>query len=244
MNPRKRILSALVALFMTLCMLPVPIVQAAPSASQSGSGITITESAQWNSNISGRNTVTVSIKVESPTELSTPRDVIFLMDCSALQDLPAWKHAAKALWGALRAVPGMRMALISFSTSANTALPFTSDTSQIDRAIDGLALGGNSNCYAALRQAQELVETSDKAVIVLLSNGRFNMNLTKMNALSAQLQESVPIYGILVNETVQKAKLEAVCSELYETAGAAVAIGNSKTSTNLTLTSRLTTSLF
>lgn len=204
MNKMNRALSLLLALAMMIGFLPAAApaaeASAAPSASTStgtANGVTLTQTAEWDGDVPGETAVRVTLDVTSQMDLQSASDVVFLIDRSISQPLDAWQRNAKSLAGQLK-VPGMRFALVTYHSSAETVLDFTGDVTALNSAIDGIQPGYNCNCYAGLKEVKSLLESRDDrtrpAYVVLFTNGRFNMNPDKMHILARQLNAAAPIF--------------------------------------------------
>ena len=243
MNKMNRALSLLLALAMMIGFLPAAApaaeASAAPSASTStgtANGVTLTQKAEWDGDVPGETAVRVTLDVTSQMDLQSASDVVFLIDRSISQPLDDWKRDAKNLAGQLN-VPGMRFALVTYHSSAETALDFTGDVTALNSAIDGIQPGYNCNCYAGLKEVKSLLESRDDrtrpAYVVLFTNGRFNMNLAKMRTLARQLDAAAPIY--YTNSSISL----GAGSILRDLQKIAATVGQSRTFSDVTLRVKL-----
>ena len=199
----KRIAAGVLSAMMLFGLLPVTRAAAADTASASGAGVRIEQKAAWDTSVPGGTTAKVTVKVSSDMDLQKPKDVVFVVDCSALQDLSAWKANAIELADYLRTVPGMRAALVSYASTPEKVLDFTTDFAALKSGINGLTKGVNSDAYAALRLAENLISSRSRAknpaCIAYFGNGRFNMNYNKALVYALQLLERVPVYCAVDN---------------------------------------------
>lgn len=239
MNKMHRALSLLLALAMMIGFLPAAApaaeASAAPAASTStgtANGVTLTQTAEWDGDVPGETAVRVTLDVTSQMDLQSASDVVFLIDRSISQPLTDWKRDAKNLAGQLN-VPGMRFALATYHSSAETPLAFTEDVTELNRAIDGIQPGYNCNCYAGLKEVQSLLESREDrtrpAYVVLFTNGRFNMNPDKMEVLARQLDAVAPIYYTRTNIRL------GAGSALGKLQNIAATVGQSRTISDMTL---------
>lgn len=245
MKRRQKVLFLLLALAVVLGLTPCGGTTARAAAADAG--ITITQTAQWEQSIPGSTVVNVTLRVTSPMDLQTPKDVVFVIDHAASQDVTYWKSEVKRLADMLAVVPGMRYALVAYSSAAETLLDFTTDVSQLEAKVNTLQKSLNSNLYDGLRQAKSLIDrrsdTSNKACIVVFSNGRFNLNLAQTSALARELRAVLPVYGIATSSPYSS-NVRAVCSELLDVKGIAMQIGESRIYSGVTVTGQLDTGNF
>lgn len=242
----RRALSGLMVFAFVLGLLPTisPPAAAAKRRGQAraADGFSITQAAGWDDNSTDKTLANVTLEVSSPLELQTPKDVVFIIDHGALEDLGTWKAEAKAIAQTLSSVPGMRYALVSLASAAQTRLDFTTSVSQFSSAVDAIELGKNSNPYAAFLAAEQLIDNranqSQKACIVLIGHGRFNINFQKAKRLTAEIKAAVPVYG-LDYPGVDTKMVAQLCSAVSSDGGIAAAIGESKIYDYLTVTAQL-----
>lgn len=242
MYMKKRAVSILLTLLMILELTAPASTAAVPDLSSSDCGVTIRQTAEWNSKIPGSTVANVTLQVTSEPRLQIPRDVVIVVDHAASQELGSWQTKAKELAGLLGAVPGTRFALVSYESRAKTLLDFTSDLSALNAAVDGIRLGVNCNAYAGLREAKGLIDgrtdKSNAPCIALFSNGKFNLNLRLTETFGVDLARSVPIYGIS-GGSYSMGIMRTVCTSLMTVREMAIAIGGSQTAGPVTVTSSL-----
>lgn len=197
----KRITAGVLSAMMLFGLLPVTRAAAADTASASGAGVRIEQKAAWDTSVPGGTTAKVTVKVSSDMDLQKPKDVVFVVACSALQDLDTWKKNAVELAGYLRTVPGMRAALVSFASKPEKVLDFTTNFDTLIDKVNGLTKGVNGDAYAALRLAENLISSRSKAknpaCIAYFGNGRFNMNYYKTLEYATQLLKRIPVYSVV-----------------------------------------------
>ena len=252
----RRALSCLTVFAVVLGLLPTVSPHAAAAAgdgisAMAAGGFSITQSAEWDKNSADKTLANVKLEVSSNLELQKPKDVVFVIDHGALEALDIWKDEAKTIARTLSSVPGTRYALVSFSSSAETKLDFTTSVSQFSAAVDTIERWKNSNPYAAFLAAKQLIDNrgdkSQKACIVLIGHGRFNINFLKAKQLTREIKNSVPIYGLYYKgngEEVDTSMVSQLCSVVNTDGGIAAAIGESKIYDYLTVTAQLDTGKF
>lgn len=232
MKLRKRVFSCLLTLAMLVGLLPTLAADASAAGASGAPAVTISQSARWDDTIPGRSVVTVQVDIQSELDLRTPKDVVFVIDRAASQNLSLWKREAVELAGLLNAVSGMRYALVTYDTRAETKLEFTGDVNALKTAVNSLSTGTNCNCYAGLLKAKELIDgrtaPAQEACVVLLSTAKFNLNVDRTLSLGRQLKAAVPVYGIN-GAKYDDAYMNAVCSSVAGVEGIAMAVGESTT---------------
>ena len=206
MKVRTRAISWLLVLILLVEI--VPSAKAQDSSARStveANGITITQTAAWDGSISGQTTVKVTLDVKSQVQLTTTKDIVFVVDRAANEPLGFWKTSAAQLIEHFKTVPGMRYALVSFASRAEKLLDFTPDATALLSGVNGITAGANRDGYSALRTAQDLIagraDKSRAACILLLSSGRFNLNVQLGYDLAEEIQASVPIYAVKIPQT-------------------------------------------
>lgn len=233
MRTWRKALSRMMFLVMLLTLLPLPEARAAETASATGSGVRISQTAQWDREVPGGTAARVTINVSTDMDLQKPKDVLFVINCSALQNLSAWKANAKELAGYLRTVPGTRFALISFESTPKKLLDFTANYNALINQIDSIQQGTNSDAYAALQMAKSVIDSRsgsrNEACIAYFGNGRFNMNYHKTLDYAPKLLQSVPLYAIINSGQSRAPELSTISGgRIYTPYNAALIIGESK----------------
>lgn len=232
MKLRKRALSCLLTLAMLAGLLPALAVGASAAGSSGVSAVTIRQSAKWDDTVPGRSVADVQINVQSEMDLQKPKDVVFVIDRAASQNLSLWKHKATELANLLGKVRGMRYALVTYDTRAETRLEFTDNVSVLRTEINKLSTGSNCNGYAGFLKAKELIDgrtaPAQEACVVLLSTAKFNLNIDKTLSLGRQLKAAVPVYGI-DGTKYNNTWMATVCTSVESVEGIAMAVGESRT---------------
>lgn len=138
MKVRTRAISWLLVLILLVGI--VPSAKAQDSSARStveANGITITQTAAWDGSISGQTTVKVTLDVKSQVQLTTTKDIVFVVDRAANEPLGFWKTSAAQLIEHFKTVPGMRYALVSFASRAEKLLDFTPDATALLSGVNG-----------------------------------------------------------------------------------------------------------
>ena len=160
----------------------------------------------------GTNTISLDIVGgEKPVEKDSPADVIVIMDVSGSMrynmahttaydaNQAQYMDHNSRMWLAADAVNDMadtllngdndvRMALISFSTTADTVQAFTDNYSTFTSKVNALRPGGGTNWEEALRLANHMATNSDRATyIVFVTDGDPTFRLTRGDYSNSQL---------------------------------------------------------
>ncbi|MBQ4380712.1 MAG: VWA domain-containing protein, partial [Bacteroidaceae bacterium] len=132
-------------------------------------------------NGNGTNTISLSISgSEKPYEKSTKANVIVVFDRSgSMGGNNIWRlNTAKTAVNTMAEtlldgdITGVKMALVSFSTTASTVQEFTDDYDTYNSAVNGLTADGGTNWEQALSIANRMAVDSDSATyIVFVTDG-------------------------------------------------------------------------
>ncbi|MBR0456137.1 MAG: VWA domain-containing protein [Firmicutes bacterium] len=167
-------------------------------------------------NGNGTNTVSLSISGgEAPYERSTKANVIVVFDRSGsmggdnIWRLNTAKNAVKNMAETLLDgdITGVKMALVSFSTTASTVQEFTDDYDTYEDAVDGLTASGGTNWEQALSVANRMAVDSDAATyVVFVTDGdptfRVSRGDVDNNALRTETYNSNTTYQYYRNNHV------------------------------------------
>jgi Ca-activated chloride channel homolog len=102
------------------------------------------------------------------------------------------------------APPGLRIGIVSFSSSANVVAPLTADRDELGEAIDRIpAANGATAIGDALLAADGLLPTHGRRIVVLLTDGVNNRGSDPLEAAATLASHGVPIetVGIGTNES-------------------------------------------
>ena len=242
----KRVFSWLLTLAMLAGLIPIlPTAAEAAGASTStgaGGGITVTQTAQWDTSVPGGAAAKITLNLTSSMSLQKPKDVVFVIDHAYLQDLDYWKSQAKALARQLDVVPGMRYALVAYASTVSQTMDFTENLSTLNAAIDSIQRGVNCNGYAGLQAAKRLIDGRSAprhdACVVLCSDGTFNLNLALTESFGASLNARVPIYGVGSSRSTHP-RMAAFCTSILSGSSLPMTIGESTTYTNVVISGGL-----
>ena len=127
-------------------------------------------------------------------------DVVLVIDVSGSMG-DAWqgeiklnsaKKSAKALVDVM--LPGDRIAVVTFQSSARTELSLTSDFSMVKKVIDNLRAGGNTNIGEALMKALSELETHGRSnamkTIIFFTDGHITTGMREKDVLAGPVKEA------------------------------------------------------
>ena len=152
-------------------------------------------------NGNGTNKISLTIAgPEKPVEKSTPADVIVIFDNSGSMDeamsgstrLQLAKNATNTMAQTLLANSGVRMALISFSTTAQEAQGFTSDYNTFRSAVNRLDADGGTNWEQALQLANQMEVRSDAATyVVFVTDGDPTFRVSRGDVVNSGINSEI-----------------------------------------------------
>ena len=160
-----------------------------------------TKSSTNNGN--GTNNISLTITgPEKPVEKSTPADVIVVFDVSGSMGddmngqtrLARAKTATKTMANTLLngQNSNVRMALISFSTTAATVQDFTNSYSTFSSKVDDLSADGGTNWEQALQLANQMQVRSDAATfVVFVTDGDPTFRVSRGNVTNSGINSEI-----------------------------------------------------
>ncbi len=122
--------------------------------------------------------------------------------------------------------PGDQMFVVNFNDTASLGLPdhvgFTADTSELGRAISGVATAGKTALYDAIWLAQRQVETGnrDKKALIVISDGGDNASTHSLAQIMRLSEESnTIIYAIGLFDDYDKERNPGMLKNLAHATG-------------------------
>ena len=140
-----------------------------------------------------------------------PIDVVLALDVSGSMEGDALEQAkASALSFLEQLGPDDELAIVAFGTTVETVLPFTTDRSAAQSAIDGLIAEGSTALFQATADSVHLATSgeSGRRAVVLLSDGvDFGSPILREEALATAGTGSVPFFAIGLGNEIDRAYL-------------------------------------
>jgi len=137
--------------------------------------------------------------VEAESTGQVPQDVVLLIDTSGSMAGAPIEDAKSAALSFIDSLdPDDRVALVSFAMEPETVIGFTSDRTELEDAIGGLAAAGETALHDALVSAAKLAEKSDRQVtFVLLSDGGDTVSINSFDgAVDAVSASGAPVFAV------------------------------------------------
>lgn len=152
--------------------------------------------------------------VTKGVDSSLPIAVVLAIDVSGSMEGGALTEAKTASRSFLEALaPEDTVAVVTFSNTVSTVLPFTSDRAAAVAAIDALVADGATALYEATSESvrQAAAVESSRHAVVLLSDGLDNGSaLAREDALAAAETLRVPVFAIGLGNDIDRVYLQAL----------------------------------
>lgn len=186
----KRLLTWVLVLVMTLSLLPLNVLaDYVPYDSSEGeSNSWVTKTAEWVDAKAGIAKITIRVQGDASSTSSTitPTDIVLVIDTSGSMGEGSGKMynakaAAKAFVdkffgndASAAAKENVRIGIVPYASDVSYTTDLTNDKDTLDEAIEDLSSGGGTNIQAAIKSAQEMLDSgrSNAAkVMVVLTDG-------------------------------------------------------------------------
>ncbi len=145
---------------------------------------------------------------------SLPISVVLALDTSGSMAGGAIEQAKAAAHRFLDGLgPQDSVAIITFSTTVGTALPFTDDRPAAHAAIEGLVAEGTTALFEATAESVRLASNAHNArrAVVLLSDGGIGIlsgGVTRQEAIATAETGGVPVFAIGLGDQLDRAYLQ------------------------------------
>lgn len=150
--------------------------------------------------------ITLLVPSSSARAATQYPDVMLAFDVSSSmrgERMAAAKTATSAFVGGLPAE--VKVGLLTFSTSARTLVRPTTDRSALITAITGLRAGGDTALYDGISKAVAVLRDSERARIVVLSDGEDNNSAANLSQLLKQLDTTgIAVDAVALQPTKQQ----------------------------------------
>ena len=185
---KKRILSLVLATLMIISVLPAQALADNEPLATDASGITATKSAKWANEEQGIAEVTITVKGTAPEEtvLTTPTDIVLVIDYSSgmgkKSKLDNAKKAATKFAETMLNGDNVRIAVVPFIEHVYGATNFSSDLGSVKAAIQKIEAAkfldedAGTNIQEGLHVARQKLKqsTAKNKIIIVLTDGKPN----------------------------------------------------------------------
>lgn len=147
----------------------------------------------------------------APGITENPADIVLILDRSGSMTgapLENLKLAAREFVAAMDAATdsaadgvigqGSRIGIVSFSTTATTDVPLTTQVSELNAAIDALDAGGSTNHSDAFTQAVSLFDpaSANQKIMIIFTDGNTTVGPDPITVTDAAKAQGIIIYAI------------------------------------------------